>query len=259
MLKRLHFLKPSRKICIMSVLLWAELFSINHAQSEVFKIHSGITQTGELSLFHKVVWQRFVRAVELSKLDIKLVMEVVPSERSLMITNTEGDAELMRVKNIKVLAPDITDNLLIIPEALGVTEIVVFAKRTDIIINDWSSLDAYQNGVQSGIKLFEKTPNKYSVTRIEQAFRMLDKDRIDTVVSSRIVGLNIIKNLQLNDIKVLEPTLERHEVFTFLHKKHQALIPKLTEALKTMKINGEFEKIQQQVLSANADLAGQSL
>ncbi|MCP4753847.1 MAG: transporter substrate-binding domain-containing protein [Proteobacteria bacterium] len=220
------------------------------AQTKELRFHTGVSKSGEISIMDKVAWLRLTEAFERSGLDVKPVLVQIPSERALITTNIYGDGELMRVKNIKELAPEKTANIVIIPEVIMVLKIMVFTKHLNFTVKGWESLQPYQNGVQRGIKLIEKkAPNRNYVNHISQAFKMLNLDRIDTVLFFRLVGLQTINTLNIRGIKMLEPPLQRIEVYPFLHKKHENLIPKIVTAIKTMKKDGRFQQIREQVLN----------
>jgi fatty acid/phospholipid biosynthesis enzyme len=62
--------------------------------------------------------------------------------------------------------------------------------------------------------------------------RMLLSNRVDLVISESYNGNNIIKSKEeFKNIKELKKMNET-EIFSFIHKKHQSLLPSLVKALK---------------------------
>ncbi len=157
------------------------------------------------------------------------------------------DGELFRNKIIqkKYL------NLVIIPVPIAKPEIVVFTKNLEFQVRGWESLSPYTIGVQIGSKLFEENTKgmRVSPTRnLKQAFGMLNKGSVDIVVQTRMNGLDVIKKLNLRGIKVLEPPLVYDAVYHFLHKKHQSLVPSITNVLENMEKNGRLTAIRGEVI-----------
>ena len=77
---------------------------------------------------------------------------------------------------------------------------------------------------------------------------MLDDGRLDTVVEFSFVADKIIKENNYSGITRLPQPLVDLPAYSLIHKKHQALIPEITKALKEMKADGTFEKIEEDVL-----------
>ncbi|WP_207678165.1 transporter substrate-binding domain-containing protein [Desulfonema magnum] len=76
---------------------------------------------------------------------------------------------------------------------------------------------------------------------------MLDNDRLDIVVNSVITGLGTLKKTGVRGITILNPPLEIHPVFHYLHKKNKALIPRLESVLKKMEKTGRIRKVQEKI------------
>jgi polar amino acid transport system substrate-binding protein len=73
--------------------------------------------------------------------------------------------------------------------------------------------------------------------------------RSDVVVANRTSGLAVLKELNLQEIKVLTPPLVSFPVFHYLNSKHAALVPKLTTVLQQMQKDKSIENIQKAVMS----------
>ncbi len=75
---------------------------------------------------------------------------------------------------------------------------------------------------------------------------MLEKDRVDLVLYSRWRGLARIKNHKLSGVRVLTPPLVTKEMFMYLHKKHEPLVPKIAAALRAIKAEGTYQRLFQE-------------
>ncbi len=74
-------------------------------------------------------------------------------------------------------------------------------------------------------------------------FTLLAKDRADVGIFGRNTGLATLKELGLNDIKALSPLIVISDLFLYIHKKHEALIPEITQVLQKMKYDGSYQRI----------------
>ena len=61
--------------------------------------------------------------------------------------------------------------------------------------------------------------------------------------SNRWGGFHMIHTLKINKAKILSPSLAKKDMFIYLHKKHKALIPKLSQALTEIKENGVYGEL----------------
>ena len=181
------------------------------------------------------------------KMEIEIKILNLPGERAIRTSNQgETDGELYR--NINVSQSYI--NLQIIPIPIASVDVVVFSK-IKFPVKGWESLRPYSIGVERGFKLLETNTQGMKVNTIntiKKTFQFLVLDGVDVVVQSRIEGLYEIKNLGIKGIHVLEPPIAIEPVYHHLHKKHTALIPKVTRILLKMEKDGELLKIKNEVI-----------
>jgi len=185
------------------------------------------------------------------RLNLKAELHIAPSsQRALMLANEEGDGDAFRVPDIKKVAPENTGNLVQVPESIITMDLAVYTRNLSFPVEGWSSLEKYHNGARFGAKLLEKNiPGKRTfLPTTTQLVQMLDSGRIDTMVEWNLVADNTIRNLKVTGIKKLSPPLKVQPFHIYVHKKHQALAPKIAKALKEMKTDGTFEKIEEDVL-----------
>lgn len=195
-----------------------------------------------------LIAERVMREAYL-RLGFALEVQAMPGERSLISANSgETDGELYRKIDIDKSYPQ----LIRVPVPLQTYEIVVFTKAEPFKIDGWESLRPYKIGFVKGIKIIEeKTVGMHaeSVATMHQAFTKLDRGRSDLVLANRVTGLASLRAHQFRDVKVLLPPLASFFVYHYLNKKHEALVPKLTEVLKSMEHERTLQRIKEDVLA----------
>jgi polar amino acid transport system substrate-binding protein len=77
---------------------------------------------------------------------------------------------------------------------------------------------------------------------------MLERGRVDNVLTFSLIGQQMIKKLNLTGVRMLQPPLESVNVYPYLHKKHQQLITPLALGLKALKQSGRYQQIEQSLL-----------
>jgi polar amino acid transport system substrate-binding protein len=181
-------------------------------------------------------------------MDVQIVR--LPSERALLNAN-DGieDGNYARVgKMISPLYP----NLIQVPEPITRFEFTVFSKKHDFRTKGWESLRPYHVGIVTGWKILEKNiQNSMSLTSVNNAeslFSMLEADKIDIAAYDLQQGKFVMKQLKLKDIYAISPPLATQDMYIYLHKRHDAIVPKLTNALKQMKKDGTYRKIVEKAL-----------
>lgn len=202
--------------------------------------------TNNTPLDRKALEQLSQESLRRIGVDLKLVS--LPSERSLTAANLgEVDGEGLRVGGLG--GPDGPyPNLVQVPERFVRISFVAFSKNATISLdNGWDSLKPYRIAFINGWKMFEanaqgaRVVNK--VDKPEQLFRMLDEGRVDLVLYTHADGLLLARNLGLTSVAPLSPALKEVDMYLYLHKKHQALVPKLTQAIRDLKADGSYNRI----------------
>ena len=178
--------------------------------------------------------------------DLKLVS--LPSERSLVAANLgEVDGEGLRVAGLGGPGSPYP-NLVQVPERFVRISFVAFSKDATIPLdNGWDSLKPYRIAFINGWKMFEANALGarvvHKVDKPEQLFRMLEEGRVDLALYTRADGILLARNLGLPAIAPLSPTLKDVDMYLYLHKKHQALVPKLSQAIRDIKADGSYNRI----------------
>lgn len=174
--------------------------------------------------------------------ELKLVS--LPSERSLFAANLgEVDGEGLRVAGLGSQYP----NLIQVPERYIGISFVAFARDKSIRLDQgWDSLKPYSVAFITGWKMFEaNTAGARAITRVdrpEQLFRMLEGERVDLALYTRTDGVALARSLGIAAIP-LTPPLKEADMYLYLHKRHEALVPRLAQALREMKADGSYQRI----------------
>lgn len=188
------------------------------------------------------------------RLGIEIETRELPVARSLYMANAgDVDGELFR----GVLNEKDFPNLIRIPVALAYAQLVVFTTDAEFEVTGWDSLRPYTIGIRIGTKGAEAGTagmRVESVAHVDQLFKKLALGRNDVVVLPRDVGLMTLKTMKLEgiegmnleDIRILEPPLQQDALYHYLHKKHERLIPKITDVLQQMEKEGDLQRIREE-------------
>jgi polar amino acid transport system substrate-binding protein len=189
--------------------------------------------------FDLVLEEAFVRVGR--EVEIRLL----PAERSLRDADSGRiDGDIGRIEGIEVFYP----NLRMVPEpALDARQFVAFTLDEDIAITGWKDLAPYNLAFVRGWKIFEENTggvaSRTMVESTEQLFVLLDRDRADIVLSSRIDGLAAARAQGLRGVRVLDPPLAEMKMYLYLNDAHAELLEPLARALSSMKADGTCARI----------------
>jgi len=211
------------------------------AQSQTLTINTAATpplstlsQDGFLDSIAKEMFKRNNLGLEIIRL---------PAERALKSSNSGIiDGELLRIegmeKNYK--------NLIPVPETMFIQDFVAFTRNPSLGINGWDDLKLLTVAYIKGWKVFEFNIPKSAKTIIandsQQLFALLDKNRTDVVLISRLLGAEAIFRQRIKGIRLLSPPLVQKNMKLYLHKKYKSLIPGLDKAMKEIKSEGIYSQ-----------------
>ncbi|MEY2632884.1 MAG: hypothetical protein RIR00_1538 [Pseudomonadota bacterium] len=168
----------------------------------------------------------------------------LPSERSLQQANDgEVDGEGLRIAGLGNAYP----NLIQVPERYIGISFVAFARDPALRLDQgWDSLKPYSVAHIHGWKLFEAQAGVaravYKVDKPEQLFQMLDSGRVDLILYTRNDGVALAKKLGIH-ANVVSPALKDVDMYLYLHRRHEALVPRLAQTLRAMKADGSHPRI----------------
>jgi polar amino acid transport system substrate-binding protein len=194
----------------------------------------------------------FFRLVRMacSENDIIVERNTPPVGRSLLHVNQGiDDGDGPRIGRLSAAYP----NLIQVPEPFGDFVFGAFAKSKKPVIRDWASLKDLNVAYIHGWKLFDtKVTVARSITRVKNKnllFRLLDANRTDVALMTKLSGYHAVKQLGLEKIRFIDPPLAVEPNYLYLHKSHAALVPGLTRVLEKMKKDGTYLKLYQEMIS----------
>jgi len=201
---------------------------------------------GKDNIVHEVASDVLKKAYK--KINITPHFIFIPLEKSLQLSNSgQTDGEIAR---ISVINRNYT-NLIKVPVVINFVEGVAFGKGKHMHINKWRDLKPYRLGIAKGAKFIEKGTQGMNVTLYKgfhESFEALDKDEIDIAIVPKTTGKYLIYKNGYKDIHSLGKTLQRLNLYHFLHKKNAYLVPLLTPILQKMKKSGEIKYIREYYL-----------
>lgn len=204
-------------------------------------------KTLKLSSIKGAYIQRISEAVlkqAYARLGIEFETSWQPAERALKsVVSGATDGEVSRVAAVAKLYPD----LIKVNVPVNYLEGMVFSKNTELVVSDWESLRSYKIGINRGIKFAEKGTKGMNVevaNSFKSLFMLLDKDRVEVIVSPKIIGLYQVISLNLKNIKVVEPAIIELKQYHYLNKRHANLAVRIEAVLKDMQEKGEIAAIR---------------
>ena len=184
---------------------------------------------------------------------LELRLEKLPAERALMLANSGiEDGELTCIAGLEKLYP----NLLRVPEKLFDFEFTAFSKNA-AITTDWPTLRTRSVGIIRGWKIYAEaligSAGLVTVETAEQLFHLLNLGRIEVALYGRWIGIAHIKQHQLKQVRLLQPTLATREMFIYLNKRHAVHVPTIAAALRALKDGGYYERMYRERITTFAE------
>ena len=186
-----------------------------------------------------------ILTIAYKRLDIPVKIIVMPGKRAL-VESSKGrvDGEVHRIFRIGKDYPA----LIRVPTAINYIEPSVFAKSNKIKVTGCAGLRDFRIGIVRGVRHAEACTESMKRVQVvgdsSKLMQILDKSRVDLVVTARLNGLIQLKRLNLNSIYPLSPPLSKKLVYHYLHEKHKDLVPKIDTVFKEMQDSGELEKLR---------------
>ena len=201
------------------------------------------SRPGDTGFEDRIILEAFRR------LDIAVRLVRLPSERALK--NAEqgiDDGSYVRIAGLSSQYP----NLIMVPEPMSEFNFTAFTRDPAITTATWDDLRARNVGLVTGWKLVEKNlagaPHISRARDEEALFALLDKGRVEAVVSSLHSGEAIIRRHGYHNVRVLNPPLAVQPMHLYMHKKHAALVPLLDQTLRQMRQDGSLKRLMAQGL-----------
>lgn len=191
-------------------------------------------RTGMLDL---IITEAFTRA------GIPMTLVTLPSERGLISASAgDTDGDINRVGGLTAKYPELVQ----VEESNMIYEFMAFSRRTDISVRGWNDLRKLSVGFITGWRIFEENVDSSSITKVDnpsQLFSLLQNDRVEVILMDRWGGGYYLKASGMPDGRALEPPLAKRDMFLYLNRRHSELVPKVAEALRSMKADGSYSRI----------------
>jgi len=232
-------------VFIVLAVLATLLFRSQAHSSEPFKISQIADDTGTLHYFP--ILQEAYR-----RLGFEIVAVPLPAERALRVADCGlTDGETVRIEGLEVLYP----NLMRVPEPVVSVTVKAFTTGKTFPVMGWESLRPYSICYMHGLKLYEQGTqgmNRVSALGLENALRLLRDGICDVAVLSPYAWI-MIDSLKMGPMRELEPPIVTFDLYHYVHRRHEELVPLLAEELRKMKHEGVIEamlKPHQEVVKA---------
>ena len=237
-MKNIYQKKPIMKFFIIFILLFFILSSSALAQVTLTFTTADDQSHSRAKAMNAVLTECF------KKMGIALEIIPMPSKRSLKNANNgTEDGNFLRTAGITQAYP----NLIKVPEPVSVNRIMVFSKNTNMKVSGCKSLLKYHVVYVNGWRNCErelKNPKAKTVVKNEELlFTLLEKERAEVGIFGQSTGMEILKKLGYSDIQALEPPIVVSDLFLYVHKKHEGLIPEIVKILKKMKTDGTYKNL----------------
>lgn len=172
----------------------------------------------------------------------------LPAERALRLADAGRiDGEIVRVGGLEAVYP----NLLRVPEPISEVVFSAFSLNEGVPA-DFQALKSRSVGMIRGWKIFEQamagSATLVTANDPEQLFRLLTLRRVEVALYEGNMGVALTMALGIPGVHRLRPDLARRDVFTYLHRRHAAEVPRLAEALRAMKRDGFYARAVREVL-----------
>lgn len=221
--------------CYLGVMLAVLLWPVQATERPLITLSTSDSHDQTTQAVGHIMSQAYAR------LGYELQLLPLPLRRGVAKANAgDYDGELYRVRAITADFP----NLLAVPTPVGAVEFQAFALQP-LPLDGWSSLAAYRLGSEMGVKHIEYNTRGMRVSfalKPEQLFLMLKAGRIDVVVleknSARLALLELGARGELPVGLQALGVIDRVMLHTFLHRKHEALLPRVDQALRELTAQG---------------------
>lgn len=177
------------------------------------------------------------------RMGIALDVVHLPSERSLRNADAGvEDGNFVRTAGIKA-----HPNLVRVPEKLFVNRIVAFSKDRSLKMDGWKGLTPYNVTFVRGWKNCQRNiKHAKSITPVRNEdlmFKLLYKGRADVGIFGKRTGLDKLKEMGIDGIHALDPPIVVSDLFLYMNKRHEGLIPEIVAVLKEMKRDGTYQRL----------------
>ncbi|RTE86689.1 MULTISPECIES: ABC transporter substrate-binding protein [Gammaproteobacteria] len=139
------------------------------------------------------------------------------------------DAELARTNEV------ISDGMIRIQVPYHYTSAVAYTNDPDFKPTSWEQLAGRRIDLVAGTNVLASRLGDIPwnpVTTIEQGFRRLANGRSEVFVVPGDIAAPVFEEMNLPNVYLVQPDLERWELYHYIHKSHEDLVEPLTEQIR---------------------------
>jgi polar amino acid transport system substrate-binding protein len=193
------------------------------------------------------------------RLGIDVEIRKYPGERALRLADGgKVDGEVHRIDGINRKY----SNLIQTKPPINFIEGTAFSVKKSFPVAGWESLKPYRLGYILGIKFAENNTRgmeTIAVSDYGKLFTLLTKNRIEVVIAPRLNGLYQMNKLGIKNVQELKPAIMRFDLFHYLHRKHEKLVPRISAVFRDMAASGEMTRIRNHVIKVLLERARKGL
>jgi len=187
-------------------------------------------------VFHHVLTEAY------NRIGISIDLSLLPNERALRSSNSGvTDGEMARIEKVNKIYPF----LIRVPVAIFMSKVSAFSLQRQELSGFWALTDK-EVAIERGIKIIEQAAidnrwQYYKVRSTTQLFDMLLRKYTEFAVVDELKALRILSTMEESksrQVYLIQPPLHKVPLYHFLHKKHENLLPKITDSLKKMERQG---------------------
>lgn len=182
---------------------------------------------------HLEAWQTVKAAAQRAGIGVQ--MRALPSDRGMVLANKgELDGAIGRT----MLSARDYPNLVPVPEPVYLYAPTAYSYKKIDVSQGWQSLRGHTLCIRRGYSFTEKRTAGLPQQHLDSdasLLRMLKAGGCDIAVMGRSNKEVLAMQGHDGDLLQLLPPLDEVPLYLFLNKRHAALVPRLTEALKQLK------------------------
>lgn len=173
----------------------------------------------------------------------------VPAKRALFEADLgKVDGDVGRIANTVADFPNLRASSTPVVTVRG----FAFAATKGPVINRWGDLKGHRFAFIRGVRIFEKNTRAFprqQANSFEELRDLLADGRVDLILATDIVNDAFrLRHPQQPRLHPLGEALITTPLYLHLHKRHEALLPRVERALKTLTLTGEIERLHRAAL-----------
>lgn len=176
-------------------------------------------------------------------IDISIVP--LPAQRAQLEANTgKKDGEIMRIRTYGYE----NARSIRVPTPYYYLETMAFVlTKSQIVINEKEDLKRYRLAKVRGVKhtnnITKGFSDVYEMNSTESILKMLNKNKVDVVLTNTLDGNLVIKRLGFKNITQIKKPLAILPLYHYVFEKHKALVPLINEEIIRLKNSGELDQL----------------